>query len=447
MDLNYGDDEYWDEEGARISTKGVKRKRDGAFKGPTQQIGKRRKVSSGDTEDNPITFKSMAERLNIAGRGSTSLSKGGSFALLPDWRGRYAKENGKVVEKSMPVEMKKAAEGQDLVTPPKRRQVEVAESEEKDTEVGEGADEEDGNGDGDDMDEQLAFLDPETLKSILKQKLGDAGLVGMDEAFMQTIARMMSGEEGAEDALADSLLSKAADGQDTALSGWLSQQGIAVGDDGEDNGAEEAIVALPRPGHDERKSSSSDIRASPGDSAIGSSQNTASEQALPPSTPSSGKKRAAVSEDIGSANKRRANLVHPLVNGSVLNDEESDMQDDSIQLANRQGKEYDTIAVVESTAANAETRRSNKMTGPANTFASESGQNASAAQDVGDDIEVSSQPARQTRKRKADSEVADPRKDGGKQRQKQARKTEAVNEGNATPIGRRTRSARARSKK
>jgi hypothetical protein len=78
-------------------------------------------------------------------------------------------------------------------------------------------------------------IDPDMLKSILREKLGQAGLGGLDEsAFMETISKLMSGDENAADGLASSLLGNMSrDAGGGALSGWLTGQGVSLEDDDE----------------------------------------------------------------------------------------------------------------------------------------------------------------------------------------------------------------------
>jgi hypothetical protein len=110
-------------------------------------------------------------------------------------------------------------------------------------------------------------IDPEMLKAILKDKLGQAGLDGLDEsAFMETISKLMSGDDTAADGLADSLLGNLSnESGGGALSSWLTGQGVSL-DDGEEGDLEEEnnilgaetttntspAVAVQR-GHEQRK--------------------------------------------------------------------------------------------------------------------------------------------------------------------------------------------------
>jgi hypothetical protein len=164
------------------------------------------------------------------------------FSLLPDWRKRFTDDDGLVESREMPLDMKRAAETEISDMP-----MEASEDD------GEG---EDGweDDEGDDDEGETPSLDLDMLKQVLKQRLGEAGLDGMDEdAFMQTIAKMLSSGDDADDAageLANSLLGKLTSesgaGEGEALSGWLSQQGVSVTNENDDDDASSvATVELP----------------------------------------------------------------------------------------------------------------------------------------------------------------------------------------------------------
>ena len=306
-DLLYCDDEYWDHGGIETGTLKIGQKRKRNVKNSRMENGKRQKLSLMDTEGGGVRFISLAVRNRMAETQPPVLDRRESFALLPDWRERFAgQDSGVVMTKSMPEEMKKAAEGKDEHTPPKARQMnaEVAEGDEAWEDEDE-AEDEDEEGD---LQAELASLDPEMMKAVLKQKLGDAGLEGMDEgAFMQTIAKMLGGEEGADgaaDDLANQLLGQATEGNgDAALSGWLSQQGVPL-DAAEEEGDETSSVAtadLPEAASSGRKA----MQVSPPDSAIemskagGGGGGATAELAIHNSSPSaSAKKRMAPTEDL-----------------------------------------------------------------------------------------------------------------------------------------------------
>lgn len=238
-DLEYGDDSYFDyglpsSKGIASENAGQKRKRDAAV--PDASQGKRRKAN--DTplvgESEPLIFRSRDERYRAYKQDAPLLNSKTPFSFLPDWRERFADEDGVIAITKMPADMRKAAEAQDDDTPPKARQLgEDAYMEEGDDNGEDGWEDED---EEDDDEDGGIDIDPEMLKTILREKLGAAGLDGMDEsAFMQTLEKMMSGDGDEDDAagdLANSLLGKLTSNTgDEALSGWLSQQGVSLEDD------------------------------------------------------------------------------------------------------------------------------------------------------------------------------------------------------------------------
>ncbi|KJY00502.1 hypothetical protein TI39_contig327g00008 [Zymoseptoria brevis] len=250
-DLEYGDDAYWDVglSGDQDNKAGVKRKRSESKK-KEAVVDKRRRPNSFNREvytreQDPLIFCSRAERNRP--RKPDMLRKGTTaFSLLPDWRKRFAREDGWVDHKEMPSDMKRAAEAGVLETKTKERQGGIRLVEDG---------EEDWEDDEEENDEEGALsLNLDMLKEVLKQKLGDAGLDGMDEnAFMETITRMLSSGNDADDAageLANSLLGKLTSdsdaGEGAALSGWLSQQGVGLEDANEEDDASSiATVELP----------------------------------------------------------------------------------------------------------------------------------------------------------------------------------------------------------
>ncbi|EGP89146.1 unnamed protein product [Zymoseptoria tritici ST99CH_1A5] len=250
-DLEYGDDAYWDVglSGDRDNKVGVKRKRS-ELKKTEGVVDKRGRTNSFNREaytreQDPLIFCSRAERNHP--RNPDMLRKGtAAFSLLPDWRKRFAREDGWVDHKEMPTDMKRAAEAGVLESPIKSRQAGITLEDDGDEDW---EDDEEENG-----EEGAPTLDLDMLKEVLKQKLGDAGLDGMDEnAFMETITKMLSSGNDADDAageLANSLLGKLTSDSDAsegaALSGWLSQQGVALGDaNEEDDASSVATVELP----------------------------------------------------------------------------------------------------------------------------------------------------------------------------------------------------------
>ncbi|KAK3715164.1 hypothetical protein LTR37_007374 [Vermiconidia calcicola] len=447
-DLHYGEDEYWDNGGRGVPTAeaGQKRKRNEAKLGRHAQ--KRRKLNLKDTGGDNVRFVNVAAR--IARREPPILEQPTSFALLPDWKQRFAGDTGVIETQSMPEAMKKAAEGRDEDSPLKSRQAYASGVQGSD----DGWEDE---GDGDeDMEAQPASLDPEAIKAILKQRLGDAGLEGMDEgAFMRTITKMLSGEGGADEAaddLASSLLGQATQGNDTALSGWLSQQGVSLDAAEDEEGDETASVATPDFPQTSTVRHLQSVEISPPDSAIEVSRSTSgatSEMAIhPPSPSASAKKRAAPSEDQeGSKKRKKVTFDVPASSQLVQADDEDG---DEITVAARSevpdpptsedplmsGTTLDN----EDTRA-AKTRGANTKTVKSNKHKS-NGPKADAEQEDTADISEAA-PARQTRKRKAqddDDEIAV----AAPTPKKQAKKASAPAAPSAGPPAKRTRSARPR---
>lgn len=255
-DLEYADDAYWDSAGQPGSRQtaekaGQKRKRGAPTKAGAD---KRRKVSgtqstvvasleAGQMEN--VLFMSREKRIEMAWRQPPVLKEKVAFAFMPDWRERFANEDGVVRTETMPADMQRAALAKDEETPPKKRHADADAMQTGDGEE-DWEDEDAENEEGID----LAALDPDMLKAVLKQKLSEAGLEGMDEGdFMATLQQMLAGndDEAAGD-LANSLLGKATaeDGAGGALSGWLSQQGVSLDNaEEEDDASSVATAELP----------------------------------------------------------------------------------------------------------------------------------------------------------------------------------------------------------
>ncbi|KAH9809815.1 hypothetical protein Tdes44962_MAKER06056 [Teratosphaeria destructans] len=268
-DLEYGDDSYWEyglrQDISQLETAGQKRKRGAHAK--TAKMNKRRKVLgllgtqaialtvAGAEQPDPVLYMSQQERSRP--RVPPVLEKRVGYALIGDWRRRFAGEEGITHTEEMPVDMQKASEAQDDDTPAKHRQEvpgEVMEDEE-----GEWEDEED----DDNGEVDLSALDPDILKQALKQKLKDAGLEGSDEgAFMDTLRRMLAGDEdAAAGELANNLLGHATEEEGGgAFSGWLSQQGVSLHrreDDEASSVAPEEDAEMGRGGKVDKKQHSS----------------------------------------------------------------------------------------------------------------------------------------------------------------------------------------------
>ncbi len=490
MDAEYGDDEYWEHGRVPAGEASGAQKRKRAPVVPPKQADKKRKKSS-----NPnVLFVPIAERVRQRDRTPTDPKTLTSFALITDWRTRYAGTTGELAEKAMPADMKRAAESKDDDTspqPPRHIDAMIIAGEDEEEREDEDTDQAEADGaeaeahsERGDLQAQLASLDPETLKAILKQRLGDAGLDGMDEgAFMQTIAKMMSGDNDAEDAagdLATSLLGQANDGKDSALTGWLSQQGVSLdaagGEDDEDDEEDAIVVAQPN-GTAGKKG----FEGSPQDSAISVSRGSKRQMAMHGSSPSSAKKRSAPEEGEGASGsgKKRQRVVFEVNAGlaAVLTSKDdgesiavasaapNEEDEDSIavapaptheritsaenpgseQLANGNDDEHDdSVTVTNSKKANAKSTRSNEST------SRNQPDQSAEADDIDDEIQISSKSSsasatRSSRKRKAADDVDHVATEGsGARPKRQARKVTMPKGADDEPAGRSTRTARAK---
>lgn len=255
-DLEYADDPYWEYDvrqrrgQAESEHTGQKRKRGGPPK--VAAMDKRRKVSGSqatavdgmkvvEVRDNVI-YISQKERCRA--KVLPVLKERKPVAFLADWRQRYASQDG-LVKVDMPADMQEAAQAKDADTPPNQTFVDVVAEDQQDE-----PDEWEDDGDEDDgMADLPAKLDRETLMAVLRQKLGAAGLNGVDEgAFMTTLDSMLAGDEDeAAGELANTLLGQATskEGFGNALSGWLSQQGVSLDQAGDDDASSVATADLP----------------------------------------------------------------------------------------------------------------------------------------------------------------------------------------------------------
>ncbi|GAB7362887.1 hypothetical protein MBLNU230_g3189t1 [Neophaeotheca triangularis] len=253
MDTEYGGDSYWDSNMHHLASMREEKRKRVWEQQQQQQVGRvngkeRQEMETGIPN---VVFRSLGERLRRAlyAEEAAQAERGKGFALLPDWRQRFKGVEAPAAVKEMPAEMRKAALADGEESPPhketkrksKTKAVAVKRVEEED-EWEDDDDEAMGDVEEGGAEGGIA-LDPEMLKAVLKQRLGEAGLDGLDEAtFMQSITKMLSGEGGGADGaageLAQTLLGKA--GDDQALSGWLSGQGVSLG--ASDEGDEESLI-------------------------------------------------------------------------------------------------------------------------------------------------------------------------------------------------------------
>ena len=465
-DLQYGDDEYWDSSGIGAPAINASQKRKREVAGTTKRANKRRKLSLEETGGDNVRFVSSAARNQMAVSQPPVLKKPASFALLPDWKERFADDSGLLATKTMPEDMKKAAEGQNEDTPPKARHFDATAATEDDEEW------EDEDEEAEELQAQLASLDPETLKAVLKQKLGDAGLDGMDEgAFMQTIAKMLSGDEGAEDAagdLANSLLGQATQDDNAALSGWLSQQGVSL-DAAEEEEDETASMATADVPDTAETNAIQSIQVSPPDSAIevlnrggatsqmaihGASPSTSAKKRMAPSEDQEGaKKRKKVTFDVPTSSESTQTAAEDGLEENIENNEVADPLTSEDPLLSEPTIHEPRTSAAKTKTANAAAAKnnndtSNGVTGPAKSK-SKSARQAQTKKDAEAPEEMktnASGPAKQSRKRKAESDE-DEVENSAPVQKKQARKVAAPAVPNVEPANKRTRSARAKAGK
>lgn len=416
-DVEYGDDTYWDYFALGAVT-GEKRKRNT----PAQAQSKRRKTPttpSATSEGNePTLFRSREERNRAQRQLAPPVSKTGSYAFMGDWRKRFANEDG-IVNGVMPAAMRMAAEGHSQDTPQKPVRAEVGE----DDELGDAWEDED-EGEAEAGAEGGFAIDPEMLKTILKQKLGDAGLDGMDEgAFMDTIKRMLSGEGDGEEAagsLANSLLGQVtSDTGNEALSGWLSQQGVSFQDNGDDDASSVATTE-----DSSRHASVSQQRkpGSPPDSAVSGidihKAGHSSQQTVSP-VQSNKKKRMATRQDSEQPKKK----------SKAVSFEDPSDSDAGPQEASRSNR-----TVVDD------------ADGPRSTAAKSVMKVTKSIGEIADTTAVASTSSKATRKRKATS--AEALDDKPPEKKTKNRELQALDATSVTaspgPPARRTRAARAK---
>ena len=401
-----------------------------------------------ETSVENVRFISQNARKTIARRTPSVDQKRPVFALLPDWRHRFTSQSEEPIAKEMPAAMKRAAEAsQDEFRLDKPQSLPLAMStEDEEWEDGESEEEEGDDIGSEDLQGGLASLDNETLlKIVLRQKLEEAGLSAEDEnAYMDMIAKMISGEEGIDDVekkLTNTLLERATEGNDTALSGWLSQQGVSLENDDETGSV--ATTELPNAANASNGVASSDT--SPSDSAIGMQRaidGTSKELAIHGSSPTaSSKKRTATpldsEEDV--RNKRKKVTL----NVPQLSELTSISQNDSVIQFEEHQSEFSNPSTSDDSSSITQNKATNASAVETNGTKIANGEPLTErnAKNGVDAAEQTEEPvpaptlAKNTRKRKADVEKAVPKKQAKKAAQAP---TEAV--------GKRTRSTRAATK-
>jgi len=244
MDIEYNTDEYYDcvvnATGKGNGTyAGQKRRRtNGDDVGP----GKRRKVSSvravapqrrGPPPIVPVLWISSTESHSLNESVPCPFEKIARYALFDDWRVRFKDAPGFDTANESRVEELKAPERED----------EDMEDEAEDE--GDGEDDEDSNDEDAEEDEE-AGLDSALVIEAIKARLADSGLGGADQGkFMEAIMGMMAGGEGGDmegmlEELTSSLLNQASEeGADSGAAQWLTQQGVSLKGNGEEDEEEE----------------------------------------------------------------------------------------------------------------------------------------------------------------------------------------------------------------
>jgi hypothetical protein len=417
---------------------------------PAKHVLKRRKIILKDTESDNVRFVPMVARTKFV-RTVTSPKRRSTFALLPDWRQRFADQSGAIQPKSMPADMKRAAESKDEdITPPQTRHFDAMATDQ-------GQDGDEGEWEDEDEENQLDTQQTEAaMASILGDRLKGTPLEGMDRGqLLETLSGMLSGGgENAISELTNSLLGQTSEGGGAAMSGlrgWLSQQGASLpeGDEEEDDD-DLANDAAP--------SSSIHIpQASPIDSAIGSSRGGPTGLPLLDSSPSSAKKRGPASDASGSARKRKRVAFKDAENGAPtgrsfspeVGDEGTTVtaETSASNLANgntaHELDEEESTAVAATRSVNARAARKNRK---GTALQNKPGPVDAVDEELGDAQEnpIPVPPTRQTRKRKADTEPdALELHDAGPSNKRQARKIAATRSSNEGTIGRSTRSGRS----
>jgi hypothetical protein len=197
---------------------------DGEGEREASAIKKRRQDAGLEARDN-VVFVPFEERLAPL-PPEVDEEREGRFALLPDWKERFAEGEVMVGERrEMPADMRRAAEaeGED----------EEDEEEEGEDEMPDDGDQMEVDSDEDEEDEEdddtAAGVDQDVIMQVLRQRLADSGLGDVDESvFKDAIAKMLSGEGDGEDALGGltSLLLGQKDGGGKAFEGFLAGQGV-----------------------------------------------------------------------------------------------------------------------------------------------------------------------------------------------------------------------------
>jgi len=261
MDIEYNTDEYYDTllqkpDQNSHQPAGKKRK---ALDVNVVMAAKRRKVSAvqskqvgmddGIHEIAPVIWLSFEETHSLCDVLQPHKSKTlAPYALFSDWRERFKDSAGfftapqamrhhtvrkasKIGDETTDQEIKADEDdGNNDITDDEEEQ-------EEDDEKDEESFEEDEQEESSDAEEGLG-LDPQQLMAVLQQRLSGASMDAAQQAkFMDTIMSTLAGGggEGLDDVLeelTDSILNQATEGgSDSGAAKWLSQQGVSLGDE------------------------------------------------------------------------------------------------------------------------------------------------------------------------------------------------------------------------
>lgn len=436
-DLEYGYDHYWDYDGVR--TTGEKRRRTEETKDTN---GKRRKIDLKEMSGLTNIFIRMAERKKVWSQRAPVRKGLVPFALLPDWPKRCVEADMAQPVKTMPTEMRQAAEGkeedeedEDVLQGQQHAETDVAQDNEGDWE----------DDDGDELDDlqlsqnpDMVNVDYDALKTVLRQKLGDAGLTGVSEdSFMETMTKMLAGDgdaDGATDDLANALLGTIEQGGNSGASGWLSQQGVSLDqaeDEGDESDADSVAAAKPREGSASasKPDKAKAIQVSPPDSAIEMTKvGGAARMAVRDGSPKTAKKRLASStlgeHDEGTKRKKVVfDDASPLGPGATISSNnyddnpEQEKQDEGTagaDLSTAEGKAASRAAPVPRPVKDTKASRGKtKAADPANIFATTDNQGDAkatktrASKTKAEPAATAIAPAKQTRKRKTQPDEDD----------------------------------------
>ncbi|QIW96098.1 hypothetical protein AMS68_001616 [Peltaster fructicola] len=236
-ELEYGSDSYWDKTLAKENLKQERnhegnqspRKRKRAS--TTPRADKRRRTDGNVEAAAELDWQGVVFRSFECHPKSTPIITHDTvaFALFPDWRERFPVDEDEIWHSAMPEDMKRAAQlngpaskdaiGEEADDEGEYRASQTTQRHEKHKLAQERVGAQD----------MLSSLDPEALRTILRSKLGDAGLD--EEAFMSVINDMLAGGGAADDAIAQ-LASTLLDQQDddnadaAAAAGWLQDRGV-----------------------------------------------------------------------------------------------------------------------------------------------------------------------------------------------------------------------------